>query len=305
MDASRLLEDARALGSQAASSRAQRARLFAQRRLRLALGLRGDPPPACDDPLEAYLPPDGAARLLHADLPAMLIGGIASLLLQSLHPGAMAGVAEHSNYAADPLGRLERTARFVGVTTFGSKQEASRAIERVRRLHDSVAGVDEQLRPYRASDPALLTWVHAAEVACFAEAHRRYGALDAPDAFYDAYLGEMELVARDLGATHVPTSVCELDEYLSGIRPELEVTSGTREVRQFLLMGVGRLPHQVVAHQAILAAARGVLPRWAAEMLELEALPLEDRLVVRPLAHGLARALRLVVPTPDASWTSE
>jgi hypothetical protein len=112
------------------------------------------PPPIASDPEESYLPPDGVARLVHADLPSMLIGGISALLLQTLHPLAMAGVAEHSNYQADPLGRLRRTAAFVGTTTFGTVGEAEAAIAQVQRVHRRVKGIAPDGRPYSAATPS-------------------------------------------------------------------------------------------------------------------------------------------------------
>lgn len=253
----------------------------------------------------AYLSPTGPTRILHADLPVMLIGGIASLMLQSLHPGAMAGVVQHSNYVDDPLGRLERTARFIAVTTYGSHDDAAAAIRRVGRLHDAVQGVDELGHPYRATSPELLRWVHAAEVASFIAAHRRYGARHVEGKFYDEYLDEMAKVPIDLGADWVPRSRKELEDYFASVRNELVVTEGTREVRRFLLEGVGRLPHQVLVHQVLVAAARDVLPSWAAKDLELDHLPGTDRLVVRPSAHALAAMLRLVVPVPEPSDSTD
>ncbi len=278
-------------------------RSLAQGQLRSSLGLRDEPPPSCEDPLLAYLSPTGPTRTLHADLPVMLIGGVASLMLQSLHPLAMAGVAKHSNYAEDPLGRLERTARFIATTTYGSAEDAERMISRIKRLHESVTGVDEQQRAYAASDPALLTWVHCAEVLSFIEAHRRYGALSLNDEFYDDYLAEISRVALDLGALEVPRSVEELRIYFDAIQPELEVTSGALAVKRFLLLGVGRWPHQVLAHQVIVAGARDLLPPWAAGMLELEHFPGAGDLLVRPAAHSLAALLRLVVPVSAVGGT--
>lgn len=300
MNSFQLFSDAHDVGRAATRVPIERVRSTAQAQLRQALGLREVPAPPCHDPALAYVDPAGATRALHADLPVMLIGGVASLFLQSLHPGAMAGVAQHSTYAGDPLGRLERTARFIATTTYGTSDDAAAAIRRVQRLHDRVVGTDDGGSPYRASDPALLRWVHAAEVASFISAHRRYGAREVEEKFYDAYLDEMSHVALDLGAQWVPTSLGELDDYFRAVRPELAVTEGTLEVRRFLLEGVGRLPHQVVVHQIIVAGARDILPAWAAELLELEHLPGTDRLVVRPAAHSLAGILRLIVPVPSA-----
>ena len=95
------------------------------------------------------------------------------LLLQSLHPLAMAGVAGHSGYKGDPWGRLQRTAHFLAMTTFGTVADAEAAIARVRGMHDGSAGTDPHGRPYRADDPRLLRWVHVAE-APFLTAYQRY-----------------------------------------------------------------------------------------------------------------------------------
>ena len=120
------------------------------------------------------LPVGGAAWLVHAEA-SMMVGGIRALLLQSLHPVAMQGVGEHSDFRADPLGRLRRTVFFLGTTTYCSLPEAEAAIEAVRRVHLSVAGVTPEGRRYRADDPDLMAWVHASEVDSFLEAFLRYG----------------------------------------------------------------------------------------------------------------------------------
>ena len=106
----------------------------------------------------------------------MFVGGLRALLLQSLHPLAMAGVAEHSDYRGDPWGRLQRTSTFLAVTTFGTAADAQRAVDKVRGIHRRVHGIAPDGRPYRADDPHLLEWVHIAEVDSFLLAHRLYGA---------------------------------------------------------------------------------------------------------------------------------
>ena len=115
------------------------------------------------------LPPGGAAWLVHAEA-SMMVGGIRALLLQSLHPVAMQGVGEHSDFRNDPLGRLRRTVFFLGTTTYCSLPEAEAAIEAVRRVHLGVSGVTPDGRRYRADDADLLAWVHATEVDSFLEA---------------------------------------------------------------------------------------------------------------------------------------
>ena len=120
------------------------------------------------------LPTGGAAWLVHAEA-SMMVGGIRALLLQSLHPVAMQGVGEHSDFRNDPLGRLRRTVFFLGTTTYCSLAEAEAALEAVRQVHLNVSGVTPDGRHYHANDPDLLAWVHATEVDSFLEAFLRYG----------------------------------------------------------------------------------------------------------------------------------
>lgn len=262
------------------------------------MGLDGEPPPACDDADEAYMAPGSVARRLHADLPSMLIGGLSSLLLQSLHPLAMAGVAQHSRYREDPLGRLERTATFVGTTTFRSKDEAAAIIKRVRHIHASVEGTAPDGRRYRASDPDLLAWVHVAEVRSFLAASIAFGPTRWSADEQDAYVAQMASVAIDLGAVDVPRSVAAIDRFLDDVRPELCLTDEARDVRRFVMLGVRRLPHEMAAYSILVAAAQATLPGWARSMLRLPSVPGVDLMAIRPAAKVLSRAIRLVVPTP-------
>ena len=122
----------RTLGESTTTATVQHVRSELLRRLRDVMGLRGEPPPPDFNPATAYMPVDGMARQIHSDLPAMIIGGLASLLLQMNHPAAMAGVAQFSMYKKDPLGRLYQTAQFLGTTTFGSTADALAVISTVR-----------------------------------------------------------------------------------------------------------------------------------------------------------------------------
>jgi uncharacterized protein (DUF2236 family) len=118
--------------------------------------------------------PDRPIRRVHGDT-AMFVGGLRALLLQSLHPLAMAAVAEHSDYRSDPWGRLQRTSTFIATTTYGTARDAQRAVDKVRGVHRRVHGTAPDGRPYRADDPHLLDWVHVAEVDSFLRCHQRYG----------------------------------------------------------------------------------------------------------------------------------
>ncbi len=287
-------DELRSEGERATSDVVERFRSSAFAGLRRTIGVTGEPPAPCLDPAEAYLAPDSIVRVVHADLPAMLVGGLSSLLLQMLHPLAMAGVAQHSDYRHDPLGRLERTARFVGVTTFGTRDEAETSIAKVRSIHERVVGVTSEGAPYRASDPELLTWVHVAEVRSFLTAAITYGPIDLPQADRDRYVAEMAPLAHDLGASTVPTTEAELEEYLAEIRPVLAFTPEAREARNFVLRGVRRWPHEIAGYAMLVSAATGILPTWAARQLRLPLVPLADRLAVRPAAQVLCGSMRWI-----------
>lgn len=232
---------------------------------------------------------DSVTWRVHADL-SMFIGGLRALLLQTMHPLAMAGVADHSDYRDDPWGRLRRTGQFIGTTTFGSQADALAMIDRVRRIHDHVSGVAADGRPYSANDPHLLSWVHITEVDSFFRSFQRYGPdpLSAGDA--DRYVAEMATIARLLGADDVPESVAELDLALQRFRPELTITREAREAVGFLLTPPVALPARP-AYAVISAAAIGVLPPWARRKLWLPSAPLSDPLIVRPAARLLLGGL--------------
>ncbi len=294
-----LLDEARTVGRAATTEGLDSLRHQLQRQIRRSLGFGdGPPPPPCSDPDRAYFPPGSIIRTVNGDLPAMLIGGVAALLFQMLHPLTMAGVAQHSNYREDPLGRLNRTATFLTATTFQARDEAEAAIARVRKVHASVIGVAPDGRPYAASDPALLTWVHAAEIRCFLNSALIYGPHPLPIADQDRYVDETAKVAIALGAVDVPHSVADLDRYFAAVRPELCLTSDARTARNFVLRGVGRWPHEVGAYGLLVAAAQGALPGWARRQMHLPAPPAVDRLAVRPAARTVGAALRWVVASP-------
>ena len=300
MDPRVQIAEARDVGRTVTEGGIAQVRAQALVQVRRSMGMTREPPPPGLDPALAYIAPDSVVRRIHGDLPSMLIGGLSALLFQMLHPLAMAGVAQHSQYRSAPHGRLERTAGFLGTTTFGSRDEARSAIDRVRRVHARVNGTARDGRRYSAGDPDLLTWVHVAEVSSFLAAARAYAPVRPTSAEADDYLDQMAVVARDLGAVDVPRSAAELDAYFTEVRPRLAFTPEARTARNFVLRGVGRWPHEVATYGLLVGAAQGVLPTWARRQLRLPALPAGDRLAVRPSARLLGSAFRWVV-TPPAS----
>ncbi len=200
---------------------------------------------------------------------AMFPGGIAALLLQSLHPSAMAGVAGHSGYKGDPWGRLQRTSHYLAVTTFGTVEDAQEAIARVRSVHRRVRGRDEKGCPYAADDPHLLRWVHVAEIWSFLRAFQSYSGEPLTPEEADRYVEQTTVAASLLGATDLPRTVAELEEVIEGYRPELEATDAAREATRFMLLNPP-VPMAARPGYALIAAGGvALLPEWARRELRL------------------------------------
>ncbi len=233
--------------------------------------------------------PGSAPWRIHGDFTSMIIGGVSALLLQMLHPRALAGVWDHSDFRRDRHGRLKRTAAFISVTTFGSTAKAEAMIARVRRVHDRVAGTLPDGTPYSANDPELLTFVHVAEVDSFLRAHLRYKDAGLPGAVQDRYLTDYAEVARRLGAEDVPTSRREIAEYYRRIRPELRFDARTRDVAQALLARGDEVMAEPM-RLMVFAAGRDLLPDWAAAMHG--SVPALAAPAIRSGARGMGRVLR-------------
>lgn len=243
--------------------------------------------------------PDSLSWRVHGD-PSMALAGFRALLLQALHPLAVAGVEEHSDFRADPWGRLVRTAEFIGVATYGTTEEAERAAERVRGIHRRVRGIEpESGTPYRADDPHLLRWVHCTEVDSLLDVYRRSGG-SITDAEADAYVAEQTRAAALVGLdpATVPSSVGALSAYLSEMRPELRATAAARRTARFLLfppmpsrlVGVAGRP----AWAGLASVGFALLPRWARRMYRLPGLPTTD--LGASLAARAVRTSLLAVP---------
>jgi len=237
----------------------------------------------------------------------------------------MAGVAEHSNYRSDPLGRLSRTGSFVTGTTYGSTETAERLIKLVKGIHRKVQGTAPDGRPYSASDPALVTWVHATEVVNFLKAHQRYNPFPVRGDQADRYVHEMAVIAERLGGEDIPRSQVALRAYFRRLRPELAAGEQCRDAVAFLTRPMPRTANPVTdapsgrpgdriatswrradrnagprfarslagAHQVVVQGAVGLLPSWARDELGLGRPALVDLAVVRPAATVLLTTLRL------------
>src|SRR5829696_5939600 len=226
----------------------------------------------------------------------MLLAGMRGLLIQALHPLAMAGVDQHSDYKADPWGRLQRTIEYVVTTTFGDTAAAEQMGARVRAVHERVVGVDPHTgRPYRADDPELLAWIHNVEVHSFVAAYRRYGGwLFDGDA--DRFVTEKTRVAPLVGlsADAVPSDLSGLRAVLRAA--PLEMTPAAREGARTILSPPLPLAYRPLYGVAV-AGAVSLLPRKVRAAYGLRWFPPADP-AVRVALFGLFRALNLATPDP-------
>lgn len=247
---------------------------------------------------DGWFGPDSITWVVQSDA-STFIGGVESLLIQTLHPPTMAGVADHSNYKSDPFGRLHRTANFIGVTTFGSADEADRMVNTIRRVHDRVTGTTPDGRPYEANDPHNLAWVHCTEVDGFLRAFQRYGRISITDAEADQYVAEMARVGEALGVVDAPRSVGELNERLDLYRPELQFGKQARETIRWLAFPPNALAAQA-PYMVILGAAVNLLPGWARRKLWLPpTIPYVSDALVAPAAKTLVNTLDWIMdPAP-------
>ena len=215
------------------------------------------------------------------------LAGIRSLMIQALHPLAMAGVAQHSTWRQDPFGRLAATSSYLLTTTYGDTDSALAAAAWVRKIHVHVRGTDPETGlPYSAEDPSLLLWVHAGMVDSIVEVVSRYGReFDA-----DRYVAEMVPFAEIVGVPRedVPTSVASLRTYIESVELR-QATAAAREA-----IGIVLDPPDLDADTRDLwrdlgQVAVGTLPGWAREMYGYAAPPadLMERESVRQLLGAL------------------
>lgn len=273
--------------------------------------LSGDPdgvPPwldviAAGDEGGLYLPSD-APWIVHADF-GTLVGGIRALLMQALHPGSLTGVATHSRYEEDALGRLAGTIRWLTVTTFGSHAAIAGEAQRVNRMHKRVTGDYEtaqgEQRPYRAADPDLLLWVHIAFMESFLRCHQMYAWREIPvgtdagavagESGADAYIRLWSKSVEPIGLTSAPMNEQELLIEIERYKRELVATPKTLDVVKF----IKRPPLPTLAkpvYNLLFEAAVVSLPAQFRELLGLKAKP---RWLIQPLTRGVLRFIRLAI----------
>lgn len=247
---------------------------------------------------------DGAAWTVHAGIPT-LVAGIRALLLQALHPGAMAGVHDWSRYSEDPLGRLSGTVRWVLSLTFGAREHVAAELGRVGRFHSTVRGeydaADGSRRSYSAEDADLVEWVHLAFTDAFLVAHTTWGGTipGGPD----AYVSEWATAGRLMGVTHPPVSVSDLHARMDGLLAAGTLCGGERvdDVVRFLrtvpLEGSLRFGYRILFEGAVATIPReyrrllGLRRSWlpAVTATRLVLFVAQRALGTGPRAHDMAR----------------
>ncbi len=227
---------------------------------------------------------------VHGDVAGMMVGGIAGLLLQMLHPSVLAGVWDHSAFRSDMQGRLRRTARFIALTTYGARDEAEQAIARVRKIHGHVRGTLPDGTPYVANDPRLLAWVHVTETTTFLAGWVRYAEPRMTLADQDRYFAEMAEIGQALGADPVPRGKAEARHLIAAMRAELRSDARTREMVETLLNRRADNPMAEPIFRLTGQSAIDLLPDWARRMHSLPAPAFAP--LVRAGTLGVARTLR-------------
>lgn len=179
---------------------------------------------------------DSPVWKVHGDI-ATLVGGVRALLLQAAHPAALTGVAEHSRYESDPLGRLAGTSRWLTITTFGSTEAIDREARRVNEMHKRVVGdyvtKEGSTSPYKAADPRYLLWVHCAFTDSFLETHLAFKP-EFNDG--DEYVKQWSKSAVGLGLVEAPQSMSELEATMNDFAlNELAPSEHTKDVVRFIM----------------------------------------------------------------------
>ena len=223
-----------------------------------------------------WFEPDSPIARVHGDA-SMFVGGIRAIMMQSLHPAAMQGVADHSGYQGDMWGRLAQVSTYIAITTFGTEQHALEAIRGVQRAHASVTGTMPDGTTYDASDPWLLGWVHAAEVDSFLTSHDRYGARPLVGSERDEYVAQTAVAAGHLGVLDAPTTEEGLRRTLAAYAPEIRATPAAHDAIRFLVLHPDLPLPARPGYLSLVAAAIGLLPAHARRELRLPLLPVVDR----------------------------
>jgi uncharacterized protein (DUF2236 family) len=250
--------------------------------------------------------PGSVTWKVHAE-PILMVAGLRALLLQSLHPRALAGVVQNSDFRTRPWHRLETTVNYVVTVIYGTTADAEEAGRKVRHIHSKLRGTDPRTgEQFRLDEPDLLRWVHVVEQESFLDVARRAGVRltdDEADEYYREQLAAAELVGLDPAT--VPASRKEVAEYYESMQPELATTRDTVESMLFMAvppmpLGLGWTPVRG-AYMGVAALAVGLLPTWARQRYGLPGVAAADpaaSLMARLLRAGLSPIPRRLVEGP-------
>lgn len=240
---------------------------------------------------DSLCPRGGVAWRVHADVAGMMVGGAAALLWQMLHPKALAGVWDHSEFQRNMHGRLRNTARFIAVTTYGARKDAEAAIARVRHIHDQVNGRLADGTPYDANDPRLLAFVHLAGSAMFLAGYRRFAEPAMRRADRDRYWAEVAVIGRLLGADPLPMNEAEAEGLVRDFVPELRADARSRTIRDTILHAAPERLRLLPVQALLMRAAIDLLPPFARRLHGLRSSGLAQP-AVGLATFGLASTLR-------------
>jgi uncharacterized protein (DUF2236 family) len=235
--------------------------------------------------------PESIAWKVHADFISMMIGGISSLVLQALHPKALAGVWDHSSFRKDLKGRLGRTAFFIAATTYGSNKMANNAIHRVNQIHRKVTGFDEFNEPYRADDPELLAWVHLTETRSFMHSYESYRSESLITKQKDRYFAEMQMLGERLGAVNLPDTYASTEQAIRRYIPQLHFGERARIIIEML----DHFPSNLSAKPFVKMISRAGflnLPDWAYPIINRPQPNRLERLAVQSAIRMMAIPVR-------------
>jgi uncharacterized protein (DUF2236 family) len=224
--------------------------------------------------------PESIAWKIHADFISMMIGGISSLIMQALHPQALAGVWDHSSFREDLKGRLGRTAFFIAATTYGSTEMANNMIDKVNRIHTKITGFDEFGKPYAASDPHLLAWVHLTETRSFMSAFENYRREKITLNQKNQYFLEMKSLGERMGAVNIPDNYVNTEKAIKEYIPELHYGDRAKSIIQLLEY----FPSNLTAKPFIKLISRAGflnLPDWVYPIIEKSTPSYFERLAIQ------------------------
>lgn len=235
--------------------------------------------------------PESIAWKVHADFISMMIGGISSLILQALHPQALAGVWDHSSFREDLKGRLGRTAFFIAATTYGPTDMADNIIQKVNQIHTKITGLDEFGKPYSATDPHLLAWVHLTETRSFMSSFEVYRKEILSPKEKDQYFLEMKSLGERMGATGIPNTYAETESAIKAYIPELYFGDRAKSIIDLL----DHFPSNLAAKPFIKLISRAGflnLPDWVYPIIKKTTPTYLERLAVQKSIDLIAYPVR-------------